>query len=311
MDDDADALYGLPHADFTAARDALAKRLRAAGDRSGADEVKALRRPTAPAWALNLAAREAADEVRAVLEAGDVLRGAHEALTEGKGDVRALRRATDEERAAARALGATAARLAAEAGAPLSPAARDRVRETIHAAALDPEAREALASGRLEREREAASAEGLFGATTTLAESGGAKKGAAPAKRSGRAKSSMATKASTPAKASTPPRSSTSKAPKPSKRAGTGASGGPSKAEREQSPRVLAAAERELRKVEGGAQAARIRLENAEVAEHEARSRLERATATLDDARRRCETAQTELRAAKTAVAEAHEHADP
>src|SRR5262245_1771567 len=46
--DDVDALYKLPLAEFTAARNALAKR-------AGADgaNIKALEKPTAPAWAVN------------------------------------------------------------------------------------------------------------------------------------------------------------------------------------------------------------------------------------------------------------------
>src|SRR5215210_3612206 len=81
MVDEADELYGLPDDEFTSARDALAKRLRAEKRREDADAVKALRRPSVAAGAINRAVREhGADEV---LAAGEALRAAHEALLSG------------------------------------------------------------------------------------------------------------------------------------------------------------------------------------------------------------------------------------
>jgi hypothetical protein len=49
-------LYRGPLNDFVPRRDACAKQLRAAGDRMGADRIKALRKPSRIAWALNAAA---------------------------------------------------------------------------------------------------------------------------------------------------------------------------------------------------------------------------------------------------------------
>lgn len=49
-------LYGGPLEEFVRRRDALAKDLRAAGDRDGAAAVKRLRKPSRQAWALDLAA---------------------------------------------------------------------------------------------------------------------------------------------------------------------------------------------------------------------------------------------------------------
>jgi hypothetical protein len=56
-----DELYRLPLAEFTAGRDALAARLKASGDASGAAEVKRLKKPSVPAWAANQVVRR--DEV--------------------------------------------------------------------------------------------------------------------------------------------------------------------------------------------------------------------------------------------------------
>jgi hypothetical protein len=54
----ADDLYALPPGEFTRARDERAKGLRKEGRRDEADEVKALRKPTVAAWALNQLARQ-------------------------------------------------------------------------------------------------------------------------------------------------------------------------------------------------------------------------------------------------------------
>src|SRR3954468_2121128 len=147
MVDEADELYGLPDAEFTAARDALAKRLRAEKRREDADAVKALRRPSVAAAAINRAVREhGADEV---LAAGEALRAAHEALVRGGGDAAAVREAMARERDAVRSF----ARRAVGEGA--SEATEQKVRATLHAASVDDDVREALTAGRLEREAEA------------------------------------------------------------------------------------------------------------------------------------------------------------
>ena len=49
-----DELYALPPAGFTAARYDRVQRAKLAGDRATADQVAALKRPTVPAWLVNL-----------------------------------------------------------------------------------------------------------------------------------------------------------------------------------------------------------------------------------------------------------------
>src|SRR5687768_3211382 len=50
---DTDSLFQLPPAEFTAARNALAAKLKKAGKTDEADAVKALARPQVSAWAVN------------------------------------------------------------------------------------------------------------------------------------------------------------------------------------------------------------------------------------------------------------------
>ncbi len=81
-------LYGLPLADFTKARDELARRLRREGRRDDAEAVKALRKPTVAAWALNQLARRRPGDVERLLATGERLREAQEALLAGGDRVR-------------------------------------------------------------------------------------------------------------------------------------------------------------------------------------------------------------------------------
>src|SRR5207253_4366889 len=83
-DEIADQLYALPIEEFTSARNDAATELRKAGRRDEADEVKALRKPTAAAAAVNRLVREHHDEVEEYLAAAAALRDAQFA---GKGDV--------------------------------------------------------------------------------------------------------------------------------------------------------------------------------------------------------------------------------
>jgi hypothetical protein len=119
-------------------------------------------------------------ETDALLAAGERLREAHEALL-GGGDPAALREAMQEERALASALADCAEAIASETGKS-GPALRERVRSTLHAAAVDEEARGELAAGRFVREREA-SGLGPLGAAPVLPAKRRTKRERAPAKR--------------------------------------------------------------------------------------------------------------------------------
>jgi hypothetical protein len=151
VDDPIDLLYGLALEDFVARRDALAKEIRAGGDRERAAAIKRLAKPTRAAWAVNRLARERPDEVRALVEAGEALAGAQEALL-GGADADVLRGAAEAARALVDALAAQA---------PVDGATRDKVRATLHAATVDEEARAEVAAGRVLKERSASGFGGL------------------------------------------------------------------------------------------------------------------------------------------------------
>ena len=147
-----DDLYGLPLDRFVAERGALAKALRADGRRDEASRVAALRKPSVAAWAVNQLARTQRPAMRELLAAGDELRDTQEALLGGKGDARALRAAGERERAAVDELVDAARGVLTSGGQEPSESTVERVAETLHAAALEPDAREAVREGRLDRE---------------------------------------------------------------------------------------------------------------------------------------------------------------
>ena len=75
-DDKIDDLHGVPPAEFTRARDALAAAFRKSGDHANAARVRKLRKPSVAVWAINRLAREAPEAVAGFAEAVERLRRA-------------------------------------------------------------------------------------------------------------------------------------------------------------------------------------------------------------------------------------------
>lgn len=149
LDGEIDRLYGLPLADFTKERDALARRLRADGSRDEATEVGAMRKPVLAAWVVNRLARERRDDVRALLDAAEALRKGKPEADED------FRTRADELVRAGRELLAAEGRTASDA------VVRDVATTLRSAAAADPEL---LTSGRLTDPVEATGFEAMAGA---------------------------------------------------------------------------------------------------------------------------------------------------
>jgi hypothetical protein len=149
---DVEELYGLPLERFVPERNALARELRAAERRDEAATVAALRKPSVAARAVNQLAREHRRQLSQLFTAGDALSEMQSRVLAGKADGRALSEAAERERAAVSALVDAARTLLAAEGLTVSASVLERVGETLHAAALDGEAREPVGQGRLERE---------------------------------------------------------------------------------------------------------------------------------------------------------------
>lgn len=137
----ADELYGLPLGDFTAARDARAKRLKGT---DLAAPVKALRKPSLAAWVVNLLVRRDAAQATQVLDLGTALREAAAGMEGAE-----LRSLTRQRRQLTAAVTTGARSLAAGEGVRVTPAVADQVEATLTAAMLDARCAEAVRSGLL------------------------------------------------------------------------------------------------------------------------------------------------------------------
>ncbi|MFG1826940.1 hypothetical protein ACGFIJ_31055 [Microbispora bryophytorum] len=146
VDEAADRLYGMVPEEFTAARDTLAKEAKAAGDAALAKRIKALRKPTAVAWAVNRTARERSGELGRLLDLGRRLRDAWRAQ-----DADALAEAGRERSPLIARLVRSVREAAEEAGRPLAPAADLEIEQTLDAAVVDEDAAEQVRLGRLTR----------------------------------------------------------------------------------------------------------------------------------------------------------------
>jgi hypothetical protein len=158
LEAELDNLYAALPADFTRTRDDLAQRLKQAGQVEAAAEVKQLRKPTVPLWAVNQLARRHPDDVRALLDAGERLRVAQQAAL--RGESQELQAATAEERKLLHGLTQRGAELLREAGHSADP---KRIADTLRAAAVDESGRELLQRGRLSEELEASGFGGFAG----------------------------------------------------------------------------------------------------------------------------------------------------
>lgn len=139
QDDDIDRLYQVPPGEFTAARNALAKTRGAAGA-----EIKALEKPSLPAWAVNQVYWRERKKYDALVTAALAMREAHvQAISGRKADVATAEAAHSSAR---REASDAAKRLIESAGEKATPATLDAVSETFQALPSDE-----VAPGRLTR----------------------------------------------------------------------------------------------------------------------------------------------------------------
>jgi hypothetical protein len=167
-----DRLYRLPLADFTAARNALAK--------TGGADVRQVAKPTLPAWAVNQLYWRDRKTYNALVAAADAQRRTHHAVLAGrKGDLRAAGKAHDA--AVEAALKATLAIVTAD-GHPVTDATRTGILTTLRALPGDEPA------GRLTQTLQPGGFEMLAGLTIA-----GARKTQSKAPLARRGKAGMAT----------------------------------------------------------------------------------------------------------------------
>jgi hypothetical protein len=131
VQDDLDALFALPLTEFTAARNALATRLKKAGAAGDAERIKSLAKPSVAAWAVNQLFWKHRIAFDRLLDAGERFRKAQTAQLAGKSAD--LRAPLEARRAALSELSTHAATILAEGGSPATPDTMRRVTTTLEA----------------------------------------------------------------------------------------------------------------------------------------------------------------------------------
>jgi hypothetical protein len=150
LDEEIDRLYSLPLDEFTRERNATATRLRKEGEKEAADELKALTKPTAAAWAINQAARRHPAKVKALLAAGQAVR---KAQLGGKG-AEAVAEAGRRERDAVSELADAARAILEDETGRATRQTLDKIGATLHATTVDADARRLLEERRLSEDLE-------------------------------------------------------------------------------------------------------------------------------------------------------------
>lgn len=159
VEDELDALYGVPPAEFTALRKELVNAARKRGDTDTAQAIAAARRPTTAAWVVNELIRADPTARGRIAELNAQLRAAHAAM-----DGVRIRELSTQQRKLLSQLARTG--FAAANMTDPSAAIREDVTGTLQAAIADPEVAKQL--GRLEKAQEW-SGFGDFGAPTEVA----------------------------------------------------------------------------------------------------------------------------------------------
>jgi hypothetical protein len=261
LDDEISGVYALGLDDFTRARNEAAKRLRGAGEAEAARAVRALRKPSRAASAINHAVRAEPEATERLIAAADELARAQEtALTGGHGGDELKAAIAAHNAAVEELVDAVAEQLAGERSA----AVIDRARETLRAVAGDDELREELAAGRVTSDREAVGFGGDVPARTPRRQ----------AKAGRRAKAARPAEAGKPDPAAGRRLAQARKAAKQAKRA------------LDTATKRAAEAERRRDRAREKLEAARERLDQAQGELRERESELGRAEAALSDLER-------------------------
>jgi hypothetical protein len=151
LDREIDALFQQPPGEFVQARNALANRIKAAGNADRAAAIRALVKPNVPAWVVNRLAVESRSAFRRLARLGDKLgevqRGAPKAA-------QSLRKTLDDRRAALATLRDDAERLLTDAGHAANKTTMRRIEATLEALATPGGLPSTCEAGRLSRDLE-------------------------------------------------------------------------------------------------------------------------------------------------------------
>jgi uncharacterized protein YjiS (DUF1127 family) len=159
LEDDIDALFRLPLAEFTSARNALAAQLKQQGRRNDADRVKLLPKPSISAWTVNQLYWDHREAFNQLMATGKRMRPVKTLRLAGK--VAGMRDSLDARREALSHLSELATELLRDAGSNPSLDTLRRVTTTLEALSAAPLLPDGPTPGRLTQDLDPPSFEAL------------------------------------------------------------------------------------------------------------------------------------------------------
>lgn len=151
LDAEIRGLYRGPLDEFTAARNALAARLKKEKRADDAAEVKSLPKPTPSAWGVNLLFDRDPEKMKELIAAGKRARTAQREAVSGRG-IESLRETIRDARRLADELRWDAAHILSEQGRSPSRVIVERIAANLQALAFSPSAEEEASRGWLDRD---------------------------------------------------------------------------------------------------------------------------------------------------------------
>jgi hypothetical protein len=292
IDDEIDALFQLPQSEFTAARNALASRLKKAGRADEADNVKTLPKPSLTAWAVNQLYWKHRDAFERLLAVGERFRKAQASQLSGKSAD--LRGSLEARRTALSEMVSLAAATLRHAGNKPTPEAMRRLTTTLETLSTYGSLPDAPRAGRLTDDVDAPGFETLAALVPTITGTG---RGAGPSR--------------------VIPFQEKKKAKPPSKRKGTAEEDAQRAAEERKAQlaaakdavkdarQALSDARKTAQQAEGTLKKAAARAKEAEQKKAEIERRLEQANEEADAARQQARKVAAEAEEAAQAVEDA------
>ncbi len=289
LEDDVDALFRLPLAEFIAARKTLATRLKQAGHGNEADRVKAMVKPPISAWAVNQLYWIHREEFDRLIATGQRFR-----IAQTSGKVADMRDALDARREALSHLADLATAFLSDAGHnPTSDTLR-RITATLEAMSAYASLPNAPAPGRLSHDVDPPG----FESFTSLTPAGGMTKRTAEPARVTQSRKSVSAATTTQRKAA--PAGGVRQLEE-TRRAKTAAA----KVSLQDAKRVLIAARARVQKVQAAQKKTDADAKELEKQRRAAEKRFEKARAAAEDVSRRTRTITAEVEEAVKAVEDA------
>lgn len=299
---DIDALFHLPLAEFTAARNALAARLKKAGQTEEADRIKTLPKPSIAAWVVNQLHFNHRAAFDRLIAAGEKFRTAQAAHLSGKpADIRAP---LEARRAALAELSGHAAATLRQAGSSATPEMMRRVTTTLEALSTYAGLPDTPRAGRLTDDVDPPGFETLAALVPRLGKSGHAAgpTRVIPFQARTRTRAAAKSKAKPSAKSSEEDRRREAEEHKAQLAA--------AKAAVQQAERDLREARKDAQRAEEALKKAAARAKDAEAAKKKAEEELEKAAADADAARKHARSVAAGAEEAAQAVEDAERALD-